>query len=80
MSDKGLEALLTLKELRELRLGCSSIGVGSEGTRFATVSTMNVTEAWLEQLRSLTKLQRLHLQGCIASMTMRLHCWRAFRR
>jgi internalin A len=64
MSEKGLEALLTLKELRELRFGCTSLGVGSEGTRFATVAAMSVTQAWLEQLKSLPRLERLQLQGC----------------
>lgn len=64
MSEKGLEALLTLKQLRELRFGCTSLGVGSEGTRFATVAAMSVTEAWLEQLKSLPRLERLQLQGC----------------
>jgi internalin A len=64
MSETGLAALLTLKELRELRFGCTSLGVGIEGTRFATVSAMSVTEAWLEKLKSLPKLERLQLQGC----------------
>jgi internalin A len=64
MSEKGLDALLTLRELRELRFGCTSLGVGVEGTRFATVSAMNVTEEWLEQLKALPKLERLKLQGC----------------
>ena len=64
MSEKGLEALLTLKDLRELRFGCASLGVGVEGTRFATVSAMSVTEAWLEKLRTLPRLERLQLQGC----------------
>ncbi|MEZ5352434.1 MAG: hypothetical protein R2762_07340 [Bryobacteraceae bacterium] len=64
MSDKGLEALLTLKELRELRFGCTSLGVGIEGTRFATVSAMSVTARWLEQMKAFSKLERLKLQGC----------------
>jgi len=64
MSDKGLEALLTLKELRELRFGCTSLGVGVEGTRFATVSAMSVTARWLEKMKSFSKLERLKLQGC----------------
>lgn len=64
MSDKGLEALLTLKELRDLRFGCTSLGVGVEGTRFATVAAMSVTSRWLEQMKSLSKLERLKLQGC----------------
>jgi hypothetical protein len=64
MSDRGLEALLTLKELRELRFGCTTLGVGREGRRFATVSMMSVTSRWLEQMKVLTKLERLKLQGC----------------
>ena len=64
MSDVGLEAILTLTQLRELRFGCTSIGVGREGARFATVSAMSVTPRWLEQMKALTKLQRLKLQGC----------------
>ena len=64
MSDVGLEAILTLTQLRELRFGCTSIGVGIEGARFATVSAMSVTPRWLEQIKALTKLQRLKLQGC----------------
>lgn len=64
MSDAGLEAILTLKNLRELRFGCTSIGVGIEGTKFADVSAMSVTPAWLERMKSLTKLEKLKLQGC----------------
>lgn len=64
MSDRGLEALLTLKDLRELRFGCTTLGVGREGTRFATVNMMSVTSRWLEQMKVLTKLERLKLQGC----------------
>jgi internalin A len=64
MSDVGLEAVLTLKNLRELRFGCTSIGVGIEGTKFADVSAMSVTPNWLERMKSLTKLEKLKLQGC----------------
>jgi len=64
MSDRGLEALLTLRELRELRFGCTSLGVGIEGTRFATVSAMSVTARWLEKMKAYPKLARLKLQGC----------------
>ena len=64
MSDVGLEAIVTLTQLRELRFGCNSIGVGSEGTRFATVSAMNVTPGRLQKMKALTKLQRLKLEGC----------------
>lgn len=64
MSDVGLEAVLTLKELRELRFGCTSIGVGIEGAKFAEVSAMSVTPNWLERMKSLRKLEKLKLQGC----------------
>jgi Leucine-rich repeat (LRR) protein len=64
MSEVGFDAVLTLKELRELRLGCTGVGVGVEGQRFATVSNMNVTVRWLEKLKALPKLQKLKLQGC----------------
>src|SRR5215471_16520000 len=64
MSDVGLEAVLTLKNLRELRFGCTAIGVGIEGAKFATVSAMSVTPVWLERMKSLTKLEKLKLQGC----------------
>jgi len=64
MSEKGLDALLTLTNLRELRFGCTSLGVGSEGTRFATVSMMPITPRWIERMKAFTKLERLKLQGC----------------
>ncbi|MBK5292606.1 MAG: hypothetical protein JJE04_13130 [Acidobacteriia bacterium] len=64
MSDRGLDALLTLKELHELRFGCTSLGVGIEGARFATVSAMSVTARWIEKMKAFSKLERLKLQGC----------------
>ena len=64
MSDVGLNAVLTLKDLRELRLGCTSIGVGIEGARFAMVNRVDVTARWLERMKTLTKLEKLTLQGC----------------
>jgi hypothetical protein len=64
MSDVGLEAVLTLKNLRELRFGCTSIGVGIEGAKFADVSAMSVTPNWLDRMKSLSKLEKLKLQGC----------------
>lgn len=64
MSEVGLEAVLTLKNLRELRFGCTAIGVGIEGAKFAEVSTTSVTPLWLERMKSLSKLERLKLQGC----------------
>lgn len=64
MTEVGLEAIVSLTQLRELRFGCNSIGVGSEETRFATVSAMSVTPARLQRMKALTKLQRLKLEGC----------------
>lgn len=64
MSDTGLDAVLTLKQLRELRFACTSIGVGIEGAKFGEVSMLTVTPEWLERLKSLTKLEKLKLQGC----------------
>jgi internalin A len=64
MSEKGLDAILTLKDLRELRFGCTSLGVGREGQRYATVSVTSVTARWLERMKELSKLERLKLQGC----------------
>ncbi len=51
MSDAGLNAVLTLKQLKELRFSCSFIGVGIEGQRLGEVSMLSVTPQWLEQMR-----------------------------
>jgi internalin A len=64
MSDSGLDAVLSLKDLRELRFGCTFVGVGMEGARYATVSAMSVNTRWLESMTSLKKLEKLKLQGC----------------
>ena len=64
MSETGLAAVLTLKNLRELRFACVQIGVGIEGTRLGEISLLTVTPKWLEQMAALTKLERLKLQGC----------------
>jgi len=64
MSNVGLQALLTLKNLRDLRFACTSTTVGIEGAKLGEVSTLSITEKWLEQLGSLVKLQRLKVQGC----------------
>jgi len=64
MSNVGLQAVLTLKNLRELRFSCVSTAVGVEGTKLGEVSTLSVTEKSLEQMKALTKLQRIKLQGC----------------
>jgi hypothetical protein len=41
-----------------------SLSVGIEGSKLGEISTLSVTEKWLEQLKSLTSLERLKLQGC----------------
>ncbi len=65
MSDVGLEAVLTLKDLRELRLACNSVGVGIEGTRLGEISFLTVTPKWIEKIGAgLPKLERLKVQGC----------------
>ena len=64
MSNVGLGAVLTLKNLHELRFACTSTAVGIEGSKFGEVSTLSVTPEWLEQMRSLTQLQALKVQGC----------------
>jgi Leucine-rich repeat (LRR) protein len=64
MSNTGLQAVLTLKNLRELRFACVSTSVGIEGAKLGEVSTLSVTQKWLEQLKSLPALERLKLQGC----------------
>jgi Leucine-rich repeat (LRR) protein len=64
MSNTGLQAVLTLKNLRELRFSCVSTAVGIEGAKYGEVSTLSVTQGWLEQIKSLPKLERLKVQGC----------------
>jgi len=64
MTDVGLDAVLTLTELKELRFACVSIGVGIEGTRLGEVSVLSVTPKWLERIGTLPKLENLKLQGC----------------
>src|SRR5688572_24851062 len=64
MSQVGLDAILTLKQLRELRLGCTGVGVGAEAVRVATVSNMSISRSWIEKMKSLPKLERLKLQSC----------------
>ena len=58
-----MDAVLTLKELRELRFGCTSIGVGIEGAKFAEVSAMGVSALGGKD-EGAAKLERLKLQGC----------------
>jgi internalin A len=64
MSNVGLDAILSLKDLRELRFACTSVGVGLEGAKFADVSYVSVTTDWLEKMKALPKLEKLQLEGC----------------
>jgi hypothetical protein len=64
MSDTGLDAVLTLKQLKELRFSCAFIGVGIEGQRLGEVSVLSVTRQWLERMRTLPALEKLYVQGC----------------
>ncbi len=64
MADAGLEAVLTLKNLKELRFSCSFIGVGIEGQKLGEVSLLSVTPQWLEKMRALPSLEKLRVQGC----------------
>jgi Leucine Rich repeat len=64
ISEVGFDAILSLKELRDLRFACTSVGVGIEGARFAEVSAISVTTGWLEKMKTLPKLEKLELQGC----------------
>ena len=64
MSGIGLDAILSLKNLRELRFACTSVGVGLEGARFADVTYVSVTTGWLEKMKALPKLEKLQLEGC----------------
>ena len=64
MSDVGMDPILSLKNLRELRFAFTSVGVGLEGARFAEVSYVSVTTGWLEKMKALPKLEKLQLEGC----------------
>jgi internalin A len=64
MSEVGLQAVLTLRNLHELRIGCTSTTVGIEGAKLGEISTLSVTQKWLEQMEKLDKLEKLRLQGC----------------
>jgi len=64
MSEVGLEAVLTLKQLQELRFSCNSVGVGIEGQRLGEISFLTVTPKWIEKIAAMPKLERLKFQGC----------------
>ena len=64
MSNAGLDAVLSLKNLRALRIGCYSMSVGIEGAKFGEISAISVTPEWLDKMETLRNLESLKLQGC----------------
>jgi internalin A len=64
MTEVGLQAVLTLKNLQELRFACTTTSVGIEGSKLGEVSSLSVNEKWLQEMKSLNKLQMLKVQGC----------------
>jgi internalin A len=65
MSTAGLDAVLSLHNLRELRIGCYAMNVGIEGMKFGEVTATAVLPEWLERMRVvLPKLQTVRFQGC----------------
>ncbi len=65
MSNAGLDAVLSLHNLRELSIGCYAMNVGIEGAKFAEVTATAVLPEWLDRMRVLLpKLQSVRFQGC----------------
>jgi internalin A len=65
MSTAGLDAVLSLHNLRELRIGCYAINVGIEEKKFAEVTATAVLPEWLDRMRvALPTLQTVRFQGC----------------
>ncbi len=65
MSSAGFDAVLSLHNLRELRIGCYSMNVGIEGSKLGQVTSITFLPEWLERTRAqLPKLEALRLQGC----------------
>jgi hypothetical protein len=65
MSTAGLDAVLSLHNLQELRVGCYAMNVGIEGTKFGEVTATAVLPEWLERMRAqLPKLETVRFQGC----------------
>jgi internalin A len=65
MSTAGLDAVLSLHNLHELRIGCYAMNVGVEGAKFGEVTATAVLPEWLERMRSqLPKLETVRFQGC----------------
>ncbi len=65
MSTAGLDAILSLHNLRELRIGCYAMNVGIEGAKFGEVTATAVLPEWIERMRArLPNLQTVRFQGC----------------
>ena len=65
MSTAGLDAVLSLHGLQELRIGCYAMNIGIEGTKLAEVTATAVLPAWLERMRAhLPQLDTVRFQGC----------------
>jgi internalin A len=64
MTDPGFNAVLSLKNLQDLRFQCTSVGAGVEGQKFADIRYVSVTQEWLVKMKALPKLERLQLQSC----------------
>jgi hypothetical protein len=65
MSTAGLDAVLSLHNLRELRIGCYALSVGIEEAKFAEVTATVVLPEWLERMRAeLPNLETVRFQGC----------------
>lgn len=65
MSTAGLDAVLSLHNLRELRIGCYAMNVGIEGTKLGQVMATSVVPEWLERMRTqMAKLEIVRFQGC----------------
>jgi internalin A len=65
MSNSGLDAVLSLHNLRELRIGCYAMNVGIEGQKFGEITATAVLPEWLERMRArLPKLDTVRFQGC----------------
>jgi internalin A len=65
MSAAGLDAVLSLQNLRELRIGCYAMNVGIEEAKLAEVTATAVLPEWLDRMRTrLPKLDAVSFQGC----------------
>jgi hypothetical protein len=65
MSTAGLDAVLSLHNLHELRIGCYAMNVGVEGAKFGEVTATAVLPEWLDRMRALLpKLDTVRFQGC----------------